>query len=134
MVKTVKSSLRKSVGVRSLTRVELETLVQEVEACANSRPLTFIGDTIDADIPLTPAHFLIGRPSFFWNPQVDPENAVAPGDLCWMRTKQHQSARLFWQRWSQEYIGSLPKLVNGNRWTNPEMRVGAVVLIGEDGV
>ncbi len=39
----VKAALRKSVGSRSLTQVELETSLHEVEGCVNSRPLTFTG-------------------------------------------------------------------------------------------
>ncbi len=36
--------LTKSVGSKSLTRIELETSLHEVECCVNSRPLTFTGD------------------------------------------------------------------------------------------
>ena len=39
---------------------ELETTIQEVESCINSRPLTFVSDEPDGDEPLTPAHFLLG--------------------------------------------------------------------------
>ena len=34
----------------------------EIEASVNSRPLTFVGDEVDSTAPLTPAHFLVGRP------------------------------------------------------------------------
>ena len=61
MVRVVKSALKKSLGTRCLTRTELETTLQEVEACINSRPLTFVGDEPDSGTPLTPSHFLIGR-------------------------------------------------------------------------
>ena len=38
----------KSVGVSSLTHTELVTVLVEIEACINSRPLTFVGDDIEA--------------------------------------------------------------------------------------
>ena len=44
-----------------LTKVELETILLEVEACVNSRPLTFVSDEFDSSRPLTPSHFLTGR-------------------------------------------------------------------------
>ena len=42
LVKSVKSSLRKSLCSNVLSRCELETSLHEVEACLNSRPLTFV--------------------------------------------------------------------------------------------
>ena len=57
----IKSALSKSVGSRSLKKAELETTLHEVEACINSRPLTFVGDDIDSQVPLTPTHFLLGN-------------------------------------------------------------------------
>ena len=41
--------------------MELETTLHEVEACVNSRPLTFVGDELDYRAPLTPSLFLLGR-------------------------------------------------------------------------
>ena len=57
LVRSVKVALRKSLGKRCLTRTELETVLFEVEACINSRPLTFQGDSPDCPGPLTPNHF-----------------------------------------------------------------------------
>ena len=52
LIKSVKSSLKRSLGRRSLTRVELETTLHEIESCVNSRPLTFVGDELDYGSPL----------------------------------------------------------------------------------
>jgi hypothetical protein len=65
LVRSVKSALKKSIGVRALTFSELETTLIEVEACINSRPLTFVGDSVSDRSPLTPSHFLIGRSGFY---------------------------------------------------------------------
>ncbi|KAG1692280.1 Glutamate receptor 2 [Nymphon striatum] len=46
---------------RALSRSELEVSLHEVEACLNSRPLTFVSDEVDAHVPLIPFHFLIGK-------------------------------------------------------------------------
>jgi hypothetical protein len=42
----VKSGLKKIVGKSCLSRKALETTLIEVEATVNSRPLTFVGDTL----------------------------------------------------------------------------------------
>ena len=76
---SVKKSLKKSVGNKSLTRIELETVLLEVEGMLNSRPLTFVGDGLDSRQPLTPAHFLIGR-SISCKPTVDPADSELDAD------------------------------------------------------
>lgn len=60
MVRTVKASLKKCLGSRCLSRTELETVLLEIESCVNSRPITFVGDCVDAVEPLTPSQFLHG--------------------------------------------------------------------------
>ena len=60
----IKAALKKTLVLSVCTRTELETCLHEVEACVNSRPLTFVGENITDDAPLTPAHFLIGRNPF----------------------------------------------------------------------
>lgn len=49
-----------------LTYDELTTLVIEVEAVVNSRPLTYVS-TDDFEQPLTPAHLLTGRRLLQWH-------------------------------------------------------------------
>ncbi len=39
----------------------MSTLLTEVEATLNSRPLTFVHNELDEPQPLTPAHFLVGE-------------------------------------------------------------------------
>jgi hypothetical protein len=51
-VRSVKASLKKTLGRRCPTRAELETTLCEIEACFNSRPLTFLGDGIESPNPL----------------------------------------------------------------------------------
>ena len=47
MVGTVKSALKKVMGTAFLKVQELETLLYEVEAVVNSRPLTYVSDAFD---------------------------------------------------------------------------------------
>ena len=61
LVGSVKAALRKTVGKAKVTRVELETVLHEVEGCLNSRPITFVGDDLDSGKILSPSLFLLGR-------------------------------------------------------------------------
>ncbi|XP_053384618.1 uncharacterized protein LOC128550178 [Mercenaria mercenaria] len=62
LVEVVKRSLRKSLGHKLLTLIQLQTLLKEVEATANSRPLVYVNDAINLNITLTPNHFLSLNP------------------------------------------------------------------------
>ena len=59
MIKSAKRCLKKAIGRACLTYDELLTLVTEVEAVLNSRPLSYIAMD-DLEEPLTPSHLLLG--------------------------------------------------------------------------
>ena len=62
LVRSVKRCLKKSVGRSLLTFEELRTLVVEIEATLNNRPLTYIYDDEEGlSYPLTPADLIYGR-------------------------------------------------------------------------
>ena len=60
LVQSVKRCLKKVVGRTTLTFVELQTVLLQIEAILNSRPLCQLeeGDLVE---PLTPNHLLFGR-------------------------------------------------------------------------
>lgn len=57
-VKSTKYNLKRIVENASLSYDEFETILVQIEACMNSRPLTQVNDTSDT-LVLTPAHFLV---------------------------------------------------------------------------
>lgn len=61
MVGLLKRCLKKILGKALLTLIELTTIVTEVEAVLNSRPLTYVYSDIEDGPPLTPSHFLCGH-------------------------------------------------------------------------
>ena len=73
-VKSMKKHLRKVTGDVKLTFEELTTVVAQIEACLNSRPLVPLASDGEGLEVLTPGHFLVGRalealpdPSFSYN-------------------------------------------------------------------
>jgi hypothetical protein len=130
LMRTMKSALKKSVGSRCLTRVELETTIHEVEMCLNSRPLTFMSDEPDAQQPLTPAHFLLGHSHGFF-PDIQGSSVVSSANDLRLRQEVRKSViDRFWDIWSTDYIRNLPPWKGSSSVS--EVEVGSVVLIQED--
>ena len=50
-------ALKKNIGKLYLTHIQLQTIVTEVEAVINSRPLVYVDDGLENQI-ITPKHFL----------------------------------------------------------------------------
>ena len=63
LVGLVKQSLRKSIGKICLNTVQLETILTEVEAVVNSRPLVYVGADLNSGFALTPGDFLSLNPN-----------------------------------------------------------------------
>jgi transposase InsO family protein len=130
-VRSTKKHLRRVVGDVRLTFEELTTVLSQIEACLNSRPLVPIYLPDDDGVEtLTPGHFLIGHPICALP---DPASSFRPvtmlrrWDLC------QNLVRHFWKRWSSEYLTSMNKFT---KWHYPtrNLRVGDVVLLQDDGM
>ena len=62
LVGLVKRAMRKTIQKTLLTVIQLQTILKEVEATINARPLVYIGDDLESNITLTPRHFLSLNP------------------------------------------------------------------------
>ena len=59
LIQSMKRCLRKTVGKAKLTLDELNTVVVQVEAILNSRPISYVSSE-DLEEPLTPSHLFTG--------------------------------------------------------------------------
>ena len=129
-MKSVKTHLKRIVSPVKLTFEEFATVLTQVEACLNSRPLIPINSTDDDGIEvLTPGHFLIGKPvTALPDPQISYRavSLLRRWHLC------QCLVRHFWQRWENEYLSSINKL---NKWRYPtrNVAVGNIVILQESG-
>jgi hypothetical protein len=124
----IKAALKKTLGHSVCTRTELETCLHEVEACVNSRPLTFVGDDITDDAPLTPAHFLIGRNPFLPARVENTQNNST--DLLNRKQVRDNTLDEFWSVWSNQYIKNLPPC--SGTYATGNLKIDSVVMIHED--
>ncbi|CAB4015623.1 uncharacterized protein LOC110248986 [Paramuricea clavata] len=128
-VKSCKRHLKRIVGETKLNFEEMTTTLCQIEACLNSRPLIPSLDTNDDDgiSPLTPGHFLIGRPLEALPGRIykEPILGLKRWKLCQALT-QH-----FWKRWSAEYLNGLQRF---NKWKVPKrnLQLDDIVLVKDN--
>ena len=127
-VKAMKTRLKRVIGETKLTFEELTTVLTQIEACLNSRPLAPLpcdGDTIE---PLTPGHFLIGRPL-----EALPDSQESYRSISLLKRWHlcQNLVRHFWKRWIGEYIDIIRRFT---KWQHPSrnLQVGDIVLLQED--
>lgn len=129
-VKSVKQHLRK-ILTSNLTFEEFATVLTQIEACLNSRPMTPINTDVDLvqDIEvLTPGHFLVGEP-LITVPDRDYTNTNINLLSRWQHTQR--LVRIFWNRWQSEYLS---RLNQRPKWLHkkPEFEIGEVVLLRDE--
>lgn len=127
-VKSAKYHIRRVVGVLTFTKDQFSTLLCEVEAILNSRPLYQRSSEPDDLEPLTPGHLLIGEPlSAIPSPHLldVPQNRLTQYQLILNRVQD------FWRRWSREYLNTLQQR-NKWMWEKENVREGDLVLLVEE--
>lgn len=129
-VKSFKSHFKKVVNNTALTYEEMLTLINQIEAILNSRPITPLSSNPNDPQPLTPAHLMMGGPitALYEKSLINiPDNRLTN----WQKlTKMVQS---FWTRYRNEYFNTLQQRHKWNSTLN-NLTVGDIVLIHEDNI
>lgn len=124
-VKSTKSLILRSIGIHKLTPEELMTLLTQVEATLNSRPLCALSNDPSDLEALTPSHFLTMEPA---TSLPDPCLESVPFTKLQRWRLITDIHRHFWTRWKNEYLSTHQVrskwLENGKR-----LNVGDLVLI-----
>ncbi|XP_061706724.1 uncharacterized protein LOC133517425 [Cydia pomonella] len=124
-VKSIKFHLKRTLGDATPTFEEFTTLLNQVEACLNSRPLSPLSDHPDDLEPLTPAHFLVGEP-LVTIPERDLTQHKTNSLSRWQNIQK--MLQIFWRKWQTEF---LTRLQERPKWKirKQEFNVGDLVLI-----
>ena len=125
VVKSTKYHLRRTVGKTKLYYEEMSTVTCQISACLNSRPyLSQDCHDSEGEMPLTPGHFMIGRPL-----QAYPEASEDPDLTLTHRWKLCQAlVQTFWDQWSKSYLSSL-QIRSKWRKPLPNVEVGDLVMM-----
>ena len=110
---------------QSLDDEGLHTILCEVEAILNDRPITKVSDEVNDLEALTPNHILLLKGKPILAPGLFQENDL----YVRRRWRQVQYlSDLFWKGWTRE---NLPLLQERQKWTKPQrsLVIGDVVII-----
>lgn len=124
-IKAVKTHLSRVIGSQRLTYEEFSTVLTQVEALLNSRPLTPLSaDPNDLSV-LSPGHFLTMEPLSVVPDEDLADTKVSVVQRWRLLQKMHQD---FWSKWSKEYMHTLQQRM---KWHDkqPNIVKGALVLI-----
>jgi hypothetical protein len=127
-VKSLKYHWKRIVGKALLTFEEFSTLITQVEACLNSRPLIALSSEPNDPSYLSPGHFLIGAP-LTTLPEPDLTNTTMNSLSRWQRVQRF--SQQLWKRWSSDYLNNLQQR---SKWRSqqPNLQPGMLVLLRED--
>jgi len=109
LIGLTKTSLKKVLGRTLINLEELQTLVPEIEAFLNDRPISYTSTGVGDPLPLTPAHLLYGCiiTSVPQSEDIDVTADVSQTTLCDMAMRQTHIIHQFWGRWREEYLTAL---------------------------
>lgn len=129
-VKSAKYHMKRLIGTSNFTFEEFSTIMCQIEAILNSRPLSPLSSDASDLNCLTPGHFLIGSALTAY-PERDvtllSENRL---DVFQKISHIQQS---FWKRWSVEYLN---RLQNRPKWFHEKENIkeNDMIILKEDGV
>lgn len=122
-IRSLKQHLKRVIGDQALTFEEYSTILSQIEASLNSRPLCPLSEDIEDIDFLTPAHFLTSRAGL--------TIIETPQDA---RTRWYLSQKIFkdiWKRWKTEYLCQLSVR---SKWFKAQknLEIGDMVTIHDD--
>ena len=148
LVGMVKRCLTKIAGRKHFTLEQLATLLTEIEAVLNSRPLTYVYEDFGSGFVLTPSHFLVTNRKLGLCTMEDIEyhededfqpnrDSVTKLIESWKKGQRHLD--LFWRFWKEEYLMSLrerlPLIHKAHKICHSkEPKEGEIVIVKEDNV
>ena len=127
-VKRVKYHLKRALTDALLTFEEFSTLLTEIEACVNSRPLYYNVSNVNGYEVLTPGHFIVGEPIISL-PEINPNEFKGNLQERWQlisSIRQH-----FWRRWRDDYLVNLQKRSQWFRESSTLKEGDVVAIIDE---
>ncbi|XGW22581.1 hypothetical protein V3C99_005081 [Haemonchus contortus] len=138
MVQLFKSAFKKSVGRAVLTLEELQTVIAEIEAVINSRPITPFRES---DISISAL-----RPIDFISPEVELQIPQSNGLPCEFATSAHKLSEWyketlkaldkFWELWHTDYLTALRERhqlrMKQPKYTTAPPQANDVVIVADD--
>ena len=138
LIGLTKQAVKKTLGRTFVTLPELETIVVEVEAMLNNRPLTYVSSDLTDPEALTPAHLIYGRRiQSVPHTLEDTEEIMDPPymDDQRMRNQVNTHSHIiqqFWSRWRKEYLTALREFHRSTGHNEQVINKGDVVMVHDN--
>lgn len=128
-VGSMKRHLKKTMGVRMFTKDELYQVATHIEGCLNSRPLWPISDDPSDPLPLTPAHFVLGK-AILPQPMCQDVAELRENELTIWGQRQQLQQQL-WSRWRDEFLATQQVRT---KWYKIEenLKIGDMVIVRKE--
>ncbi|XP_011699812.1 PREDICTED: uncharacterized protein LOC105457069 [Wasmannia auropunctata] len=130
-VKAFKKHFYKIASDVALTFEEASTLVVQIEAILNSRPLSGMSNDPNDFSYISAGHFLIGD-VIVSHPEPDITQLKVNRLSRWQHLEQMRQH--FWRRWSHEYLSQLQNRTKWQSSRGPALEIGQLVICREDGL
>ncbi|XP_068991476.1 uncharacterized protein [Neodiprion pinetum] len=127
-VKSIKHHLTRTNSDKILTYEDYSTLLTQVEAVLNSRPLSALSEDPDDLIALAPGHFIRGA-ALTTIPE--PSLLDTPHNRLSRLEEIQQRFQLFWSHWSDACLKSHQTISKWNT-TFHDINVGSLVLLSDE--
>ena len=135
LVRSVKRSLKKSIGRSNLTYDQLHTLLVEVEGIINSRPITYISsDQEGVTGSLSLSHLINGRRLTILSNSEHFEILSTHQSLTQKLRHHKHLLNQFTKLWRRDYLLNLRENhdLKTKRESQPKIRVGDIVVVKND--
>lgn len=134
LIRTIKETLRKVLGRKILDFFELQTVVTEIEAMINDRPLCSVSTDPDSFLPITPSLIMLGYQlsglPCAHSARLDGTDSVKRDILRRWRNRQ-ALIQQSWNRWAKDYMFSLTKMQTWQR-EKEDVQEGNLVLVSSE--
>lgn len=131
-IKSVKTHLYKILGSQLLSYEEFATVLTQIEALLNSRPLCLLSSDPSDPQSLTPAHFLTLTP-LRTLPSLDVDVTDIPLHRLDRKQLLDNLVQSYWKRWKGEYLSSLQTRQKWNTSSSP-VKVDTIVVLIQDNI
>ncbi|KAK6009932.1 hypothetical protein OSTOST_25109, partial [Ostertagia ostertagi] len=134
-IPSIRSTVAKSIGHSLIPLQQFQTIICEIEAIVNSRPITSISDTISSPTVLRPIDFLSPRVQLQLELTETPHLDYTQQHLVEWYFSTLSVLDHFWNIWSTDYLNAVAQRhtvrIRQGRSTSREPQVGEVVLLAD---
>ena len=135
LVRSIKRPLKKVLGRTTLKFDELNTVLVEIEAVINSRPITYVYDDEESiSYPLTPSDLICGR-RITSTPNASHYEIISTNQSLTKKVRHHKHVlHQLTNQWRKEYLASLKERSQSVAKGSDKQRIaiGDLVLLRKD--